>query len=673
MADNVITQALCGESGVFTRLKDFQTEINEYVAKGKNFINSVEATITQIENFIDTIEDFPEKIVSLLQQEVFNILSKVALEDSEGAISDLLELRAKYQEAGPAVERILDNLERFIDDPLNTPLDVCNDIPNLVQIGETFVEFPKKALQADPGKEIENIKETIVKEYERIFDNPSTRSEKSLDEEPEQTVRTIPKYPTPDVMNDIIISGRVPIDQAYSLAPGSAHKAAIAHAQSNSAVTSSINKSTPPNIPSISNPYPEGEQFVASDFTGSKNAKNIASKINSLHPSVRKNYAEGIKTFLTNNPDFDVNISEAYRSPYGSPNITGGLTPIQISAVKALQEKGINDPTAISNILAQIQAESGFRPRSENLGGYSAQTLYNFYGAEQTRNKVRFNSIGEAQALKARGPEAIGNLLYGGRLGNGPNEGFKYRGRGLIQLTGKYNYGLYGKKIGVDLVANPDLANDPAIASKIAVEYFLSKQSSGTNLRDINSVGSAVGYAGGQSETDKRAQIAKTFLAKLEQNGYDSLPAGDSWHNFGAAADIIVYENSKSIPPEVNSSVYLTELRSAMSSQGLSNDRTAELSHFYLSSLGSEVPEDLRTGKIAFNDYIGGANTSFASAPEPTTGQRVVTYDISSIQREARNTAISQALAEGKSPAEAESIGEEVGNIAGADAFRNIT
>lgn len=61
---------------------------------------------------------------------------------------------------------------------------------------------------------------------------------------------------------------------------------------------------------------------------------------------------------------------------------------------------------------------------------------------------------------------------YDGRMGNGVGEGAKYKGRGLIQLTGKDNYRAYGKKLGVDLLNNPDLAAAPAIALEIACLYW---------------------------------------------------------------------------------------------------------------------------------------------------------------------------------------------------------
>lgn len=194
-----------------------------------------------------------------------------------------------------------------------------------------------------------------------------------------------------------------------------------------------------------------------------------------------------------------------------------------------LAAQGITDPKAVANIMAQVQAESGFKPQSENLN-YSGKKLFELYGAgNKGGNKVRFKSLAEAEALASKGPEAVGNMIYGGRMGNQGDEGFKYRGRGLIQLTGKANYAKFGKMIGVDLVSNPDLANDPAIAQKLAAAYFAEKQKGGTDLTDINAVGKAVGYAGGAAETAKRAQLAQGFASQLG-GGSAVAPAG------GAAA-----------------------------------------------------------------------------------------------------------------------------------------
>jgi len=205
---------------------------------------------------------------------------------------------------------------------------------------------------------------------------------------------------------------------------------------------------------------------------------------------------------------------------------------IQHLVQQQLLAQGIRDPRAVANIMAQIQAESGFTPQSENLN-YSGRRLFELYGPNQSRNKIRFSTLTEAEQVATAGPEAVGNMIYGGRMGNAADEGFKYRGRGLIQLTGKNNYKKYGKMIGVDLVSNPDRANDRDTAIKIAAAYFAQQQRSGVDLTDISAVGQAVGYATGPQETQRRAQIAQQFI----DTGFAIPRQGpDSGYEFGGIA-----------------------------------------------------------------------------------------------------------------------------------------
>jgi putative chitinase len=85
-----------------------------------------------------------------------------------------------------------------------------------------------------------------------------------------------------------------------------------------------------------------------------------------------------------------------------------------------------------------------------------------------------FMPISEGQSKYNTSPGGEPFDLYDNRtsLGNGPGDGAKYRGRGFVQLTGKSNYELHGTKIGEDLVNNPDLANDPVIASKLLASFL---------------------------------------------------------------------------------------------------------------------------------------------------------------------------------------------------------
>ena len=166
---------------------------------------------------------------------------------------------------------------------------------------------------------------------------------------------------------------------------------------------------------------------------------------------------------------------------------------------------------AIAMAMAQVQAECQFKPRSESMN-YSASRLRAVFPS-------RVKSDQFARELVAAGQAAIGNTLYGGRYGNAQDEGYKYRGRGLIQLTFKSNYKKYGDLAGVDVVNNPEMANDPEVATKLAVAYIKSKSIDWTSY-NFSSLGEqfrkAVGYANqGGAETARRIRLGKGFYAKI--------------------------------------------------------------------------------------------------------------------------------------------------------------
>lgn len=120
---------------------------------------------------------------------------------------------------------------------------------------------------------------------------------------------------------------------------------------------------------------------------------------------------------------------------------------------------GINTPLRLAHFLAQCGHESGgFRAVQENLN-YSAKGLNGIFR--------KYFATEASAAAYARNPQKIASKVYGGRMGNGPEstgEGFKFRGRGYIQLTGKDNYRAFGAAINEDMTANPD---------KVATHYPL--------------------------------------------------------------------------------------------------------------------------------------------------------------------------------------------------------
>lgn len=160
--------------------------------------------------------------------------------------------------------------------------------------------------------------------------------------------------------------------------------------------------------------------------------------------------------------------------PEADPAFVRGLVAAQAAVFPAT---GINTNLRHVHFLAQISHESGGgRIIRENMN-YSADRLFEIFGEGHHSAKV---SREEAQSL-ARRPQEIAERVYGlgnpkksRELGNNqPGDGYRFRGQGLLQLTGRANFARIGKMIGVDLVNHPELATTPATALRIAATEFM--------------------------------------------------------------------------------------------------------------------------------------------------------------------------------------------------------
>jgi putative chitinase len=166
----------------------------------------------------------------------------------------------------------------------------------------------------------------------------------------------------------------------------------------------------------------------------------------------------------------------------------------------------INTPERQAAFIGQCAHESGnFKTLEENLN-YKPEALMRVWPS-------RFPDL--ATAMKyAHNPEMIANKVYGGRMGNGVEEtgdGWKYHGRGLIQLTGKENYANCGSGIGVDLLGNPNLLNTPEYAALSAGWFW--------NKKGLNALADAGDFetmtkrinGGTLGLDDRKAKIAKAL------------------------------------------------------------------------------------------------------------------------------------------------------------------
>ncbi|RWR28720.1 hypothetical protein D2T29_15935 [Sinirhodobacter populi] len=147
------------------------------------------------------------------------------------------------------------------------------------------------------------------------------------------------------------------------------------------------------------------------------------------------------------------------------PLFGGRLSQSQVDGINAIltATEGLPAPHQ-AYLLATAFHETGAAmvPNTENLTYTTAARIQAVWPA-------RFPGSGSAQPY-IRNPEGLANLVYGGRMGNTqPGDGWRFRGRGYVQLTGRANYQKATDRLGVDLIADPDGALRQPVAARIMV------------------------------------------------------------------------------------------------------------------------------------------------------------------------------------------------------------
>jgi putative chitinase len=154
-----------------------------------------------------------------------------------------------------------------------------------------------------------------------------------------------------------------------------------------------------------------------------------------------------------------------YMSDGRAPEGTGALI------AQYAGEGGLTTRLRLIHFFAQVSHESGFRPIEENLN-YSVDGLKRTFSAARI-SRAQCEALGRAPGRQAD-QQAIANAVYGGawgatNLGNTqPGDGWRYRGRGLIQLTGRANYA----RTGAAYEADPDQVATPAGSVHCAIDYW---------------------------------------------------------------------------------------------------------------------------------------------------------------------------------------------------------
>lgn len=160
---------------------------------------------------------------------------------------------------------------------------------------------------------------------------------------------------------------------------------------------------------------------------------------------------------------------------------------------QACEHYGIKSKNAIAAFLANVGVETGgLKTFVENLN-YSAQGLANTWPSRYSVNGRSGSSPNSLALSIARKPMEIANNTYANRMGNGSvasGDGWKYRGRGAIQLTGKANYAEYTRQSGYDALNNPDILTEPKYIADSAAWFF--KNSGCIPLADAGNFDSTV-------------------------------------------------------------------------------------------------------------------------------------------------------------------------------------
>ncbi|MFZ5656059.1 MAG: XVIPCD domain-containing protein [Pseudomonadota bacterium] len=195
------------------------------------------------------------------------------------------------------------------------------------------------------------------------------------------------------------------------------------------------------------------------------------------------------------------------------------------------REAGITERKELAIFMGQAHVETGNFVALEERLNYSAPRLLAVFPG---RNGM--NTLTEAREITEGGPRAVANAMYGGEwgrkeLGNTqPDDGWKFRGRGYLQVTGRANYTEANQElervIGVNVVKNPDALADPELAAASAIHYWKTRVVREGHQTDVVEATRAINS--GMKHLAERTAAAAEWERKLEQGYVPRAPDGSS-------------------------------------------------------------------------------------------------------------------------------------------------
>lgn len=171
-----------------------------------------------------------------------------------------------------------------------------------------------------------------------------------------------------------------------------------------------------------------------------------------------------------------------------------------------MDTRGYHNDDWRAGLAAIVGGESEFVPKRETGYSHTSNTRI-----RSIFSKAQHLSDTELDRIKSSDITWF-DFIYGGKMGNtAADDGFKFRGGGFNQLTFRNNYALFGPKVGVDLIANPDLIIVPRIAAAVAVEYMKLNFHGGS----FDAMKAAVGVSIGNPD-DRKNQLYRIFTKSGE-------------------------------------------------------------------------------------------------------------------------------------------------------------
>ncbi|MBY2914135.1 trypsin-like serine protease [Rhizobium leguminosarum] len=198
-----------------------------------------------------------------------------------------------------------------------------------------------------------------------------------------------------------------------------------------------------------------------------------------------------------------------------SPNASEEMLNVIVSSKEKFEQAGITNDLRLAHFLTQLMTETGSMSRLDENMNYKYGTLLRVFSR-------RTISVQKAREIE-RQPRLIANWVYGDRLGNlgrETDDGWNFRGSGFLQLTGRLNFRLRGRELGLPLESNPELARRPTEGLAAALAFWkvreINKAADANDLRRVRIlVNGPAAHGFEQSKAFFYRHVSRAFQAKL--------------------------------------------------------------------------------------------------------------------------------------------------------------